>query len=77
MIREYYTYSKNVLTSFTLAWVETVIFKSSTGSGSVGEGEPPSKPDVTVSVNKENFLKVLNAPVLRIRFILDARIRPY
>ena len=26
----------------------------------MGEGEPPSKPDVTVSVNKENFLKVLN-----------------
>ena len=28
------------------------------GSGSVGEGDPPNKPDVTVVVNKENFLKV-------------------
>jgi hypothetical protein len=28
------------------------------GSGSVGEGDPPQKPDVTVVVNKENFLKV-------------------
>jgi SCP-2 sterol transfer family len=34
------------------------------GSGSVGEGDPPKKPDVTVVVNKENFLKVmgLNLP---------------
>jgi hypothetical protein len=28
------------------------------GSGSVAEGDPPKKPDVTVVVNKENFLKV-------------------
>jgi len=28
------------------------------GSGSVGKGDPPQKPDVTVVVNKENFLKV-------------------
>ena len=28
------------------------------GTGAVGQGEPPTKPDVTVTVNKENFLKV-------------------
>ena len=28
------------------------------GSGEIGEGAPTNKPDVTVVVNKENFLKV-------------------
>ena len=28
------------------------------GTAAVGQGEPPTKPDVTVTVNKENFLKV-------------------
>jgi len=30
------------------------------GTGAVGQGEPPTKPDVTVTVNKENFLKMFN-----------------
>ena len=28
------------------------------GSGEIGQGPPTNKPDVTVVVNKENFLKV-------------------
>ena len=28
------------------------------GSGSVGEGDPGSKPDVTISMNEEVFLKI-------------------
>ena len=30
------------------------------GSGSVGEGDPGSKPDVTISMNEEVFLKIFN-----------------
>lgn len=30
------------------------------GDGHVGQGPPPHKPDVTVSVSKENFLKMFN-----------------
>ena len=37
------------------------------GSGSVGEGDPGSKPDVTISMNEEVFLKIFNR---KCRFIL-------
>ena len=30
------------------------------GEGSVGEGEPPSKPDVTATLTKEVFLQIFN-----------------
>ncbi len=30
------------------------------GSGSVGEGEPAENPDVTIKMNKTNFLKIFN-----------------
>jgi len=30
------------------------------GSGQIGQGQPEKKPDVTVTVNKENFLKMFN-----------------
>ncbi|XP_023322639.1 hydroxysteroid dehydrogenase-like protein 2, partial [Eurytemora carolleeae] len=30
------------------------------GSGEIGQGPPTNKPDVTVVVNKENFLKMFN-----------------
>jgi len=31
-----------------------------TGSGQVGEGDPPTKADVTITMNEENFLKIFN-----------------
>ena len=42
------------------------------GSGSVGEGDPPKKPDVTVVVNKENFLKVIALPSLSFSTLTDS-----
>ena len=30
------------------------------GSGNVGEGDPGSKPDVTITMNEEVFLKIFN-----------------
>ena len=38
------------------------------GSGSVGEGDPGSKPDVTISMNEEVFLKIFNR---KCRFFLE------
>ena len=31
-----------------------------TGSGQVGEGDPPTKADVTITMNEEIFLKIFN-----------------
>ena len=31
-----------------------------TGTGEVGEGDPASKPDVTISMNEDVFLQIFN-----------------
>ena len=38
------------------------------GSGAVGDGDPPSKADVTISMNEEVFLKIFNRKFWTVTF---------